>query len=219
MNVTVVYYLDVISSWCFWAEETWAELRERYAGKPVEFVWKIALMDASGMPQSEAQVEWFYRRSGMMVRSPFMLKTGWYEAGLTEYLAPNCVAEAAKDFGINDDRARLALARATVLEGRKVSGWELAADIAAGATGLDPADLLAKARSLEIESRVRAATAEFHQIQATQRPSFVLKSNIGDHALFSGLIKVAPIAATIDAMLEDAAAYAAHAAHFGSVPP
>jgi hypothetical protein len=31
-------------------------------------------------------------------------------------------------------------------------------------------------------------------------------------------VRVEPLAATIDAMLADSAAYAAHAAHFGQVP-
>ena len=44
MRITVTNYLDVISSWCFWSEPTWAELKERYDGR-VEFQWKIALMD------------------------------------------------------------------------------------------------------------------------------------------------------------------------------
>jgi hypothetical protein len=46
-----------------------------------------------------------------------------------------------------------------------------------------------------------------------------LESNIGDRAVFSGLVKVAPLAAAIDAMLDDATAYASHAVHFGSPPP
>ena len=76
-----------------------------------QFQWKIALMDPSGLPTSREQEQWFYRRSGMMMRSPFMLNTDWYDPSLPEWLAPNCVAEAAKDFGFTDDRVRLALAR------------------------------------------------------------------------------------------------------------
>jgi len=102
----VTYYLEVISSWCYWAEPAWAELKRRYAGR-VEFGWKLALMDASGLPVSRNQCEWFYRRSGTITRSPVMLNSGWFEPGQKEYLAPNLVAEAAKDFGITDDRARL----------------------------------------------------------------------------------------------------------------
>src|SRR5437868_13246797 len=96
MPITVTDYLDVVSSWCFWSEPTWAELKKRYEGR-VKFQWKIALMDPSGLPISREQEQWFYRRSGMMMRSPFMLNTDWYDPSLPEWLAPNCVAEAAKE--------------------------------------------------------------------------------------------------------------------------
>src|SRR5437660_1265855 len=110
MRLSVTYYLDVISSWCFWAEPAWAELKKRYHGQ-VEFQWKIALLDKTGLPLSRAQEAWFYRRSGMLMRSPVMLSTAWYDEPVrSEYLAPNCVAVAAKDYGIIDDRVRLALA-------------------------------------------------------------------------------------------------------------
>ena len=44
MQITVTDYLDVVSSWCFWSEPTWAELKKRYQDR-VAFQWKIALMD------------------------------------------------------------------------------------------------------------------------------------------------------------------------------
>jgi len=213
----VTYYLEVISSWCYWAEPAWAELKQRYSGR-VEFDWKLALMDGSGLPVSRNQCEWFYRRSGTIMRSPFMLNSGWFEPGLNEYLAPNLVAEAAKEFGATDDRARLAIAHAGLREGRKVGNWEEAAKVAAAAAGLDAAALLEKARSPAIEARARATTAEFHSLKVNQRPTFVLENRIGDRAVFSGLATAAPLAAAIDAMLDDAAAYAAHAAHFGPPP-
>ncbi len=215
MKITL--YLEVISSWCFWAEPAWAELKSRYEGR-VEFGWKIALMDASGFPVSRSQCEWFYRRSGLGLRSPFMLNSGWFEEGVSEYPAPNFVAEAAKDFGITDDRARLAIAHAALREGRKVGGWELAAEVAAAATGLDAAKLLARAKSPEVEARARATTAEFHALQVTQRPTYLLENAIGDRAVFSGLAHATPIAATIDVMLADAAAIASYTAHFGGPP-
>ena len=101
---------------------------------------------------------------------------------------------------------------------RTVGDWDVSVAVAAKAAGWMP-QLLNKAKSPEIEKRVRAATAEFHALQVTQRPTFVLEDNIGDRAVFSGLVKAGPIAAAIDAMLDDAAAYASHAAHFGSPPP
>src|SRR2546421_9698659 len=125
MRLTVTYYLDVISSWCFWAEPAWAELKKRYYGR-VEFQWKIALMDKSGLPATREQHEWFYQRSGMIMRSPFMLRSDWCDHGESEFLAPNCVAEAAKDFEVTEDQVRLALAYAGLREGKRFGEWEVA---------------------------------------------------------------------------------------------
>ena len=218
MKIKTTLYLEVISSWCFWALPAWSELQERYAGR-VDFDWKIALMDPSGLTATREQTEWFYRRSGTMMRSPFMLNSGWFEPGLTEYLAPNLVAEAARDFGVTDDRVWSAIARAALREGQRVGQWEIAAAVGAQAGNLDQAKLLEHARSPEVEARARASTMEFHALKVTQRPTFVIESEIGDRAIFSGIVTLPPLVATIDAMLDDLAAYEAHAAHFGTPPP
>jgi predicted DsbA family dithiol-disulfide isomerase len=217
MGITVTYYLDVVSSWCHWAEPAWAELKNRFKGK-VDFQWKIALMDKSGLPTSPEQHEWFYRRSGTLMRSSYMLKSTWCGHDEPEFLAPNCVAEAAKDLGVTDDRVRLAIAHAALREGRKMGDWELSAEIAAAAGQLDRAKLLERACSAVIETRVRADTADFHLLQVTQRPTFLIDTEIGDRAVFSGIARLAPLATTIDSMLDDAEGYASFAAHFGAPP-
>jgi predicted DsbA family dithiol-disulfide isomerase len=218
MRITVTYYLDVISSWCYWAEPAWAELKKRYDGK-VEFQWKIALLDKTGLPASRKQEEWFYRRSGTIMRSPFMLSSAWYDEPIrSEYLAPNCVAEAAKDFGITDDRVRLALAHAGLREGRRFGEWKVAAEVGARAGNLDEAKLFERAQSSIVETRVRADTADFHSLKVTQRPTFLFETEIGDRAVFSGFAKLAPLISALDAMFEDADAYAAFEAHFGAPP-
>ena len=218
MHITVTDYLDVVSSWCFWSEPTWAELKKRYEGR-VKFQWKIALMDPSGLPASREQEQWFYRRSGMIMRSPFMLNTDWYDSGLPEWLAPNCVAEAAKDFGFTDDRVRISLSQAALRDGKKIGDWDVAVEVGAEAGGIDPGKLRKHAKSAKTEKRIRASTAQFHALQITQRPAFVIDTTIGDRAVFSGVVKLEPLTATIDSMLDDAAAYAAHKAHFGDPPP
>ena len=121
------------------------------------------------------------------MRSPFMLDSGWFDPDLKEYLAPNLVAEAAKEFGVTDDRVRLAIAHAALREGRKVGRWEESAAIAAGAAGLDAAALLKKAKLPEVEARARATTQEFHALQVPQRPTFLLENSIGDRVVFCGL--------------------------------
>ena len=217
MNVRITYYLEVVSSWCHWVEPVWADLQKRYAGQ-VDFGWKLALMDGSGMPMSREQCDWFYRRSGTIMRSPYMLNSGWFDPALREYLAPNLVCEAARDFGVNDDRVRLAIANAAVREGRRVGQWEISAEIGAAAAGVDAGRLLDQARSPEVAARAKVSTEEFHGLKISQRPAFVLEDAIGDRAVFSGLVSMKPLEATIDAMLSDVAGYAAHKAHFGTPP-
>lgn len=216
----ITYYLEVISSWCWWAEPAWRELQERFARR-AEFVWKLALMDGSGLPASREQCDWFYRRSGTLVASPYMLNSGWFDPSLREYLAPNLVAEAAKDFGVTDDRVRLAIARAALREGQRVGEWEVSmrAALAAAPELPDATVLLQRARSPEIEGRARATTAEFHAFGVTQRPTFVLENCTGDRVIVSGLAKAAPLIAATEALLADEAGQTAYPAHHGGPPP
>lgn len=215
----VTYFLEVLSSWCYWAEPTWAELKARYAGR-VEFEWKIALMRPEDFPISREQCDWFYRRSGgTCLRSPFMLNSGWFEASRQgRYDAPNLVAEAARDFGCTGDEVRRALTHAAVREGQKIGDLEVAVSIAARAGNIDTGKLRAAADSAAVRARVDASTREFLAHQITQRPAFVITDSIGDKAVFSGLVRLEPLAAAIDAMLADTAAYATHAAHHGRPP-
>jgi predicted DsbA family dithiol-disulfide isomerase len=215
--VKVTYYLEVVSSWCHWAEPAWAELKRRYAGRAA-FGWKIAQMPEVAYPVSKSQCEWFYRRSGSMMRSPYRLNAEWFELEHRQMLAPNLVAEAARDFGVTDDRVRLAIASAAVRDGKKVGRWEVATAIAAKAAKLNRAKLLAQAKSEAVAARVKATSAEFDALQVTQRPAFLMENTIGDRALFSGVARIEPLVAAMDALLADAAAYRSWQAHFGDPP-
>jgi predicted DsbA family dithiol-disulfide isomerase len=208
MLLKITYYLDVISSWCHWSEPAWALLKNRYSDC-TEFQWKIALMDSTGMPKSRSQLEWFYRRSGTIMAADHAIRSDWYVPELNEYLAPNLVAEAAIDFGINrsDDRVRIAITEAGLLQGRPTAKLAEAVAIAVAAVPeLEPKSLSDRASSPDIEQRIRATTAEFHALQATQRPTYLLENQIGDRVVFSGVVKPEPLIATIEQMLADARA-------------
>jgi len=213
----VTYYLEVISSWCYWAEPTWTELKRRYQGK-AEFDWKIAQMPADAYPASKAQCDWFYRRSGSIVRSPFMLNSGWFDPAIKQWLAPNYITEAARDLGAGDDRVRLAIAHAAMRDGKKVGRWEEVGPIASAAAGLEQGKLVARAQSAEIKQRVESSSREFDALQVNQRPTFLIQNAIGDRAVFSGIVKLEPLAAAMDALLADDQAYRSWKAHFGDVP-
>ena len=227
----VTYYLEVLSSWCHWVEPVWTELKTRYAGR-AEFDWKIALMSPGDFPVSQAQCDWFYRRSGgTVMHSPYQLSSGWFEAERKgHYETPNLVAEAAKDFGFTGDEIRLAIAHAALREGQKVGDLATAVAVAAKAGNrlrqgsasarqeIDAKKLRKAAESNLVKDRVATSTADFLAHQVNQRPAFVLTDAIGDKAVFSGLVRLEPLVATIDAMLADTAAYAAHKAHHGAGP-
>lgn len=215
--IAVTYYLEVISSWCHWAEPAWAEFQRRYAGR-AEFGWKIAQMPAAAYPVSKSQCEWFYRRSGSIMRSPYRLNADWFDPETIQMLVPNLMAEAARDFGVNDDRVRLALQNAAVRDGKKVGRWEIAAGVAAKAGKLNQVKLLARAKSKAVAARIKKSSEEFDALQVTQRPTFLLENSIGDRAVFSGLARLEPLAVAMDAMLADEAAYLSWTAHFGDPP-
>lgn len=217
--VTVTYFVEILSSWCRWTQPAWAELQARFAGR-VDFQWRIALMRPEDFPSSRAQCDWFYQRSGTHVGSPVMLNSGWFEAERAgHYEAPNWVAEAGRDFlGPTDERIRLALSAAAMVDGERIGDLDTAARLAAAATGLDAAALAAAARSPAVQQRVADSTALFFAHQLSQRPAFIVENGIGDKAAFAGLWQAAPLIATIEQQLADAARYASHAAHFGGPP-
>ena len=152
------------------------------------------------------------------MRSPYMLNSGWVEPGIRQYTVPNLVAEAARSLGVTDDRARLALAGAAMRSGEKVGRWEVALRVAAEAGGHDESELRERAESPEVARRVEETTVEFRSLQITQRPAFLLTSGIGDRAVFSGVVRLEPLVAAMEALLADAAAYASHRAHWGDPP-
>ncbi|MGH8017718.1 MAG: DsbA family oxidoreductase [Opitutaceae bacterium] len=215
MAVKITYFVEILSSWCHWAEPAWDAVKARF-GSAVECEWKIALMNPAGFPESREQCDWFYRRSGTVVRSPCMLDSGWLEPELRgDYTAANLVAEAGRDFGVTDDRLRRALTVAALREGQKIGRLETAAEIGAKITGASASELAARATSAEVRKRVEISTAEFHAHQIAQRPSFILTSEIGDKAVISGLWVAGPLIAAAEAMLGDAAAYRSHKTRFG----
>lgn len=179
-------------------------------------------MQPADWPVSREQCEWFYRRSGTIMRSPYMLNPDWYERPRPgQYPAASFVAEAARDFGFDDDEIRLALSHATEREGMKTGRMDVAVAVAVAAGGnrLNARDLRAAAESAAVAARIEASTRDFLAHQVTQRPTFVVEDEIGDKAVFSGLTRIEPLASTLDAMLSDCAAYRSYQAHFGGPPP
>ena len=78
--------------------------------------------------------------------------------------------------------------------------------------------MLKKAKSPGSRSASAGDDRRVPCLQVNQRPTFRLENSIGDRAVFSGIVKVEPIAAAIEALLSDAAAYKSWKAHFSDPP-
>lgn len=210
--VKLRYYTDVLSSWCWYCEPKLAEVRAKY-GSRLSFEWRIALV--KDLPQSRGQVEWFYKRSGGI--SGMRLNPGWYQ-GPFDSRDVNLAAEAARDLGFEDDRVRLALARAALVEGVPVQYKNAAALLVASVTGVEPARIVRLMESSAVNERIDQSEREFAGLGVDQRPTFVLRSSIGDAAIFSGVWTAEPLDAAIGAMLRDVDKYAAFAAENPPLP-
>lgn len=207
--VKLLYYLDVMSSWCFYAEPHLARLLDKY-GSRVSYDWRIALI-TENMPGGNTleQVEWYYKRSGSI--SGTQLNSGWRQGSHTT-LDANLAAEAARDLGFTDDRVRLALARAALREGVPIYHKTVAADVASAVTGVEPERILTLMDDVTLHERIQRSGEEFAALGIDQRPAFVLRSVIGDTAIFSGIWTFEPLDATIAAMLSDGEKYEKFAA-------
>ena len=98
LNVT--YYLDIISSWCYYSESTWNLLKEKF-GDVATFDWQIALIPEKGLPDTREEEEWYYRRSGTMVQWPTMLNGAWWEPGIKEVHRTQCSGRSGQVFRIS----------------------------------------------------------------------------------------------------------------------
>ncbi len=207
--IRFIYYLDVMSSWCFYSEPNLERLRKKY-GDRLAYEWRIALVTEAG-PQgfSREQMTWFYKRSSSI--SGVQLNPDWDQGPHTS-LQPNLAAEAARDLGCTDDRVRLALARAALIEGIPIYHKSEAVAVASAATGVEEEKLFQLMSDPNIEKRVQETSAEFESFHIDQRPAFVLHSSIGDTAIFSGVWRFEPLDATLEAMVRDEDQYAKFAA-------
>ena len=207
--IHLTYYLDVMSSWCFYCEPNLDRLR-KHCGDRLAYEWRIAMVTEGGPKGwTHDQMEWFYKRSGSI--SGVHLNGAWNQ-GPHNTLQPNLAAEAARELGCTDDRVRRALAKAALIDGIPIYHKSEAVSVAAEAGGLDDERLFKTMDDPKIEARIRATSAEFTAYQIDQRPGFVVQSDIGDKVIFSGIWRLEPLQATVEAMLADGEKYAAFAA-------
>jgi len=210
--VKITHYIDVLSSWCLLAEDGLARIRAEH-GAALEYEWRIAwIRDGGQVTYSHDQLAWYYARTKAVSGVGLV---PWFEGPANTTSTANLAAEAARALGVTDDRVRLALSRAGMLEGRPLGRREVVVEIAARAGALEPRALDEKMNDPAIERILRENAATFAGLAPhglDQRPAFVFENAIGDRAIFSGVWRYEPLAACASAMIADEAAYAKFAA-------
>ncbi len=202
-RIDLIYYVDVLSSWCLIAEDALARVQAEF-GDDIRYQWRIAaLRDALGY--TPEQLQWYYSRTRSV--TGVQLNASWLRSTADGSKWPDLAAEAARGLGCEDDRVRLALSRAAMIDGRRVCDRPEAVEVAAAASGLNAAAIDAAMSEPATAARIEAAKAEFVRIGATMRPTFVVRNAIGDCSMLSGCWRYEPLAAVLRAHIDDQRGY------------
>jgi predicted DsbA family dithiol-disulfide isomerase len=211
----ITYFFDVCSCWCALADDALAIVRARY-GDRVLVRWKVALIN-NGRPLDAGlkQELWYYDRCEAATGRRFNHR--WIEGpGQSTYL-PNALIHAAQKLGKGEE-VHKALKSAGLERGEAILRRDLAITIASGASGLERLKLETALEDRETAAEISASTAKFESYRIDQRPAFVLRSTIGDTAILSGLYRIEPLAAALDAMIRDEDSYDRFAATHSPYP-
>ena len=213
MNLT--YYYDVCSMWCTMGDEILVAINKRY-GSRVPIVRKIALInDGKPMAAGLEQEKWYYDRCEFVTGRRF--DHNWIEKSGQATWIPNAVIQAAENLG-HGDAVREILKSEGLVEGKPILRLEVALELAAKASGLSQSELEHAVNDEKTANALRASTAEFSLLPANQRPTFLLRSNIEDTVLLSGIYRAEPVLAAIEAMISDEDAYERFRANYPLIP-
>jgi predicted DsbA family dithiol-disulfide isomerase len=213
MNLT--YYYDVCSMWCAMGDEVLVAINKRY-GSRVPIVRKIALInDGEPMAAGLEQEKWYYDRCDFVTGRRF--NHNWIEKSGQTTWAPNAVIQAAESLGYGD-AVREILKTEGLMEGRPILRLEVALELAAKASGISQSELQHAVNDEKTANAIKTSTAEFGLLPGNQRPTFLLRSNIEDTVLLSGIYRPEPVFAAIEAMISDEDAYERFRASYPPIP-
>jgi predicted DsbA family dithiol-disulfide isomerase len=213
MNLT--YYYDVCSMWCAMGDEVLVAINTRY-GSRVPIVRKIALInDGKPMAAGLEQEKWYYDRCDFVTGRRF--NHNWIEKSGQTTWVPNAVIQASESLGYGD-AVREILKTEGLMEGKQILRLEVALALATKASGISQSELEHAVNDEKTANGIKTSTAEFGLLPANQRPTFLLRSNIEDTVLLSGIYRPEPVLAAVEAMVSDEDAYERFRASYPPIP-
>ncbi len=198
-HVDLIYYVDVLSSWCYVADRAVERIEAKY-GEDVRLDWRIAqLFDYGPLPYERDELVWYYARTAKM--TGVQLNDSWHDSPETTTVYANQAAEAARSLGAADSRVRRELSHAALVVGKPLGRRDVAVAEAARISGF-PAERIAEAmESAHVRQRIAQTTQEYKDLALPQLPSFLLRNTSGDLAVFSGLYTFESLDGAISEML------------------
>jgi predicted DsbA family dithiol-disulfide isomerase len=197
--------------WCVLGDEVVAELSQRY-GSGVHVRRKIALING-GRPMDAGTLVLRSLRN----RDRPRFNHRWLERRNQSTWLPNSIIAAAWKFG-KAKEVHQALKSAAMERGEPILQRAVALKIACEASGIASEALANAIDDPTLASELRESLSEFESHRIDQRPAFILRSAIGDSAIFSGIYRPEPIFAALEAMLRDEEKYEEHALTHPAIP-
>ena len=185
-------------------DEVLVAINKRY-GSRIPIVRKIALINGGGpMAAGLEQEKWYYDRCDFVTGRRF--NHHWIEKSGQATWVPNAVIQAAEMLG-HGEAVREILKTEGLMEGKPILRLEVALELAARASGVSQSELEGAVNDEKTANEIKASTAEFALLPANQRPTYLLRSNIEDTVLLSGIYRPEPVFAAIESMISDEDAY------------
>jgi predicted DsbA family dithiol-disulfide isomerase len=208
--VKVTFYYDVCSQWSYFADLTLDRLRAKY-GKDLDVEWRIAMVnDGEAIGYTSETLGWMYRRSESI--TGIAVTSRWIQ-GNDRTLYANLAVAAAQHLGRD---VRRQVAEAILLRGEPLGLQAGAVAAVSQLASVAPERLEATMRAVEPE--VRNGTKEFRALPVSVVPALLIRNEIGDTALLSGLYEFETLDGIVAEMLRAERGYAAFGAANAPAP-
>jgi predicted DsbA family dithiol-disulfide isomerase len=207
----LIFYYDVCSQWSYFGDLTLDRLREKYRSD-LDVEWRIAMVkDGEPIGYTAESLGWMYRRSESI--AGIAVTSRWIR-GNDRTLDANLAVAAAQQLGHD---VRRAVAEAILLRGEPLGSHAGAVAAVSQMIGAAPAQLETTMHA--VEPALRESTQEFRRLPVTVVPAFLIRNEIGDTALLSGLCEFETLDQVVTEMLRAERGYASFEAANGAAPP
>jgi predicted DsbA family dithiol-disulfide isomerase len=180
-------------------------------GDELNVEWRIAMVkDGEAIGYRSETLAWMYRRSESIAG---IAVTARWIRGNDRTLYANLAVAAAQRLGHD---VRRQVAEAILLRGEPLGSQAAAVTAVSKLIAVQPADLEAAMRAVEPD--VRRSTKEFRALPVTVVPAFLIRNEIGDSALLSGLYEFETLDQVVAEMFRAERGYAAFSEANAPVP-